>query len=247
MKRLKYFILLLVLSVPTVLLADQQYDRIYVFGDSLSDTGNLASIMGDFPQPPYYQNRVTNGLVAVEVLANRLGLPLQTSLHLIGPASGTNYAVAAAQAVRSEPIDLGTQVALFLANHGGVAPSNALYVMFLGGNDVRSVRGMDDAVAQQVVNEAANTIAIQMQVLSASGAKNWLVVGSPDVGLIPETHLIAAAIGQADLPQRVTALSIQFNTALKHQMQRLEEEEENLEVTRFDLLKLFGRIVQKHD
>jgi len=189
MKQIKYLLLLLVLYIPTALLAEQQYDRIYVFGDSLSDTGNLASIAGAFPQPPYFENRVTNGLVAVEIMANRLGLPLQTSLHLLGPASGTNYAVAAAKVTRNESIDLNTQVALFLANHGGVAPANALYVMFIGGNDIRQARSTADwTAAVQLLDEAAKTIATEMQVLAASGAKNWLVVNSSDIGRIPETR-----------------------------------------------------------
>jgi len=247
MKQIKYLLLLLVLYIPTALLAEQQYDRIYVFGDSLSDTGNLASIAGAFPQPPYFENRVTNGLVAVEIMANRLGLPLQTSLHLLGPASGTNYAVAAAKVTRNESIDLNTQVALFLANHGGVAPANALYVMFIGGNDIRQARSTADwTAAVQLLDEAAKTIATEMQVLAASGAKNWLVVNSSDIGRIPETRLIAEATGLTGLPARATALTMLFNDTLKRQVQLLEEETD-IEVERFDLYKLVGRIIEKSD
>ena len=247
MKQIKYIFLLLVLLVPTALLADQEYDRIYVFGDSLSDTGNLASVVGSFPQPPYYENRVTNGRVALEIMAARLGLPLNTSLHLIGPASGNNYAVAGASAARSESIDLNAQVALFLANHGGVAPANALYVMFMGGNDVRKARGtVDWLAATQIVEEAAQTISTQMQVLAASGAKHWLVVNASDIGGIPETRLIAEATGVAGLPARTTALAVLFNDTLKYQMQLLEEEME-IETERFNLFKLFNRIVKKSD
>lgn len=247
MKLFKYLFLLLVLCLPTALLADQSFDRIYVFGDSLSDTGNLASVAGDFPEPPYHQNRVTNGLVAVEIMATRLGLPLQTSLHLIGPAVGNNYAVAGASAARSEAIDLNAQVALFLANHGGVAPSDALYVMFIGGNDVRKARGtVDWSAAVQHVKEAAQTVATQMQVLAATGAKNWLVVNSPDIGRIPETRLIAEATGMTGLPARTTALTILFNKALKRRVQMLEDEAD-IEAERFNLYKLFGRIIKKSD
>ena len=247
MKRIKTLLLLLVLYVPTALLAAQPYDRLYVFGDSLSDTGNLASIAGDFPDPPYYQNRVTNGLVAVEVMAARLGLPLTTSLHMIGPAVGNNYAVVAASAARNEAIDLNTQVALFLANHAGVAPDKALYVMFIGGNDIRKARDTADwTAAVQKVEEAADTIATQMQVLAASGARHWLVVNGPDIGIIPETGLIAAATGLSEFPARASALSILFNDALKRRMQVLEDEAA-IEVERFDLFRLFARIIEKSD
>ena len=245
MKQIKYLFLLLFLSLSNTVLADQSFDRIYVFGDSLSDSGNLASVVGPFPQPPYYQNRVTNGPVAVEIMAERLGLPLQSSLHLIGPAIGTNYAVAAAKATRNDPIDLNTQVALFLANHGSIAPANALYVMFLGGNDVRQARDTTDwFAAVQVVNEAANNIGNQMQVLASLGAKNWLVVNAPDIGSIPETSLIAEASGFAGLPARASALTVMFNKMLKRKVQLLEEEA-GIEAERFDLFKLFGRIIEK--
>lgn len=247
MKQIRYLFLLLVFFIPAALLADQQYDRVYVFGDSLSDTGNLASVIGAFPQPPYYQNRVSNGPVAVEIMASRLGLPLATSLHLIGPAAGTNYAVAGASAARNESIDLNTQVALFLANHGGVAPDNTLYVMFIGGNDVRRARDTGDWLAAvQKVEEAARTIATQIQVLAASGAKNWLVVNSPDIGRIPETRLIAEALGMTELPARATALTTLFNHLLKRRMQRIGEESD-IEIKRFDLFRLFDRIIEKSD
>jgi len=247
MKQIKYILLLLVFYLPTALQAGQQFERIYVFGDSLSDTGNLASVVGDFPQPPYYENRVTNGLVAVEIMAGRLGLPLQASLHLIGPASGTNYAVVAAKATRNDSIDLNTQVALFLANHGGVAPANALYVMFIGGNDIRQARDTADwTAAAQLLEEASSTIATQIQVLADSGAKHWLVVNAPDIGRIPETRLIAEATGQAGLPARATALSVLFNDSLKRRV-KLVKEEADIELERFDLYKLFGRIIDKGD
>lgn len=247
MKKQLSFAVLLCLLFPAVLFAGSDYDRVYVFGDSLSDTGNLASITGDFPQPPYYQNRVSNGRVAVEIMAARLGLPLDASMHLLGMNKGTNYAVAAASAARSEIIDLSSQVAQFLANHGGVAPDDALYVMFIGGNDVRKARDIADwNQAEQHVLEAANVVGTQMQVLTASGARHWLVINAPDIGRIPETRMLAQYSGMLELPGRATALTILYNAALKAQAQLLQEEAE-IEVKRFDLFKLFGRILDKGD
>jgi len=72
-----YKSIILRLLLPVVLVfstwanADSSYTQVYVFGDSLSDTGNLASVTGDFPSSPFYMNRVSNGAVAVEILANK--------------------------------------------------------------------------------------------------------------------------------------------------------------------------------
>lgn len=240
-----YRILLVLFLLPATVFAGTQYDRIYVFGDSLSDTGNLASIVGAFPEPPYYQNRVTNGLVAVEVLAARLNLPLSSSLHLIGPAQGNNYAVVAARSTSNEPQDLATQIALFLANHGGVAPENALYVMFIGGNDIRSGRDNPDPVAgYQTVSDAAQIVANQIRVLAMAGAQNWLLVNAPDIGAIPETRLIAEAIGNPGFPTHATALTNAYNDSLKRHAEQLEDEL-NLEIEVFNTQKKFAKVVSK--
>jgi phospholipase/lecithinase/hemolysin len=47
--------------------------EIFVFGDSLSDTGNIFALTkGQVPpSPPYFQGRASNGPVAVELLAKQ--------------------------------------------------------------------------------------------------------------------------------------------------------------------------------
>ncbi len=75
---------LLKIAIPLLLVfvswaqADTTFSRLYVFGDSLSDTGNLASVKGDFPFP-YSMTRVSNGLVGVDILAARLDLTVEPS------------------------------------------------------------------------------------------------------------------------------------------------------------------------
>lgn len=49
--------------------ASGSYNKLFVFGDSLSDTGNISLVLGENLPPPYFMNHITNGPVAVEVLA----------------------------------------------------------------------------------------------------------------------------------------------------------------------------------
>ena len=63
------------------------YSAMYVFGDSLSDNGNIPAASGYRPSAPYYDGRFSNGPVAVEYLANNLG---------IGAADFHDYAVGGA-------------------------------------------------------------------------------------------------------------------------------------------------------
>src|SRR5580698_7941700 len=51
------------------------FSSVVVYGDSLSDNGNLYSLIG-YPPPPYYNGRFSNGPVAAEQLATALGAPL---------------------------------------------------------------------------------------------------------------------------------------------------------------------------
>ena len=233
----------LLILIPITLFAGERYERIYVFGDSLVDSGNLATLTGPLSDPPFFQNRISNGPNMLDVLAGKMGLRLDASLHLIGPALGNNYAVGGASAETHGSIDLTSQVALFLANHGGVAPDRALYVMFIGGNDVRHARDVEDATqAQQIVTDAAGVINTQIQVLAMAGAHDWLVVNVPDMGLIPETGLLAANTGDAGLPGRVSALTRRFNQTLHTQLEQLRAEMD-VEIKEFDLFSAFTEIL----
>ena len=77
------FLLAAVFVLPPVLAATPKYEAFYVFGDSLSDTGNDLFLMKlqklDPPLPPsesphktYYQGRFSNGPVAAEYLWGQL-------------------------------------------------------------------------------------------------------------------------------------------------------------------------------
>ena len=208
--------------------AAQAYTAEYVFGDSLSDNGNLAAAGGiTFPNPPSYNNSITNGPVAVQLLAQSLGLTLSASDWLNAPAvpAGTNYAVGGATsaegAVGGIPgINLPDQVGAYSAYASGVADPNALYVIMIGLNDVRDAAlsklgepAEDNAIDAGVAAEKA-----AIQTLSSEGAKNFLIVNVPDVGLIPEFTQ-----ENPTLASTATQLSEDYNTLLAQDLGQLDE------------------------
>lgn len=226
--------------------ADSQYNSMYIFGDSLSDTGNLASVTGNFP-PPYYMNRISNGPLAVDVLAAQLGLNADASLHLIGPAIGNNYAVAGAYANGDDIIDLNNQVLMFHANHGYMAPSDALYVILIGGNDIRLARdNPQPATAKTAVIAAAARVRQAIMSLAQSGARSFLVINAPNIGLIPETSLLADALNQPKLIKRARKLSQLYRVALHAAIGDLAHKH-HLQITEFDLFKFFNKLLRKAD
>ncbi|MCW8936221.1 MAG: SGNH/GDSL hydrolase family protein [Gammaproteobacteria bacterium] len=240
------------LTLPVLLIfsswvqATPTFSNIYIFGDSLSDTGNLASIIGDLPQP-YYMNRITNGPVSVETLTEKLGHSANASLHLLGLNAGTNYSVARASAAGEEQIDLNTQVLSFQVNHGFVAPSDALYVLFIGGNDVRSALvAADNKDAKSIIKAAAKEVKSAIKNLSIIGAKSFLVVNAPNIGIIPETQIIAAATESPELIGRGRMLSNKYRKALHKAVENLQEHND-IEITEFDLFRFFNRLVKNAD
>jgi len=210
------------------------YTAEYVFGDSLSDRGNLAEtgflqtaygvpVTTNYPNPPSNHDSFTNGPVAVQLLAKSFGLNADPSVFvtafkdvngLFGGASyvpGTNYAVAGATAALTPPVaggvpgaNLPNQIAAYTAFVGGKADANALYVVFIGGNDVRNAALNATGVTLGVTAEV-NAI----QTLVTEGARKFLVVNVPDVGAIPEFQK-----GHPTLAANATLYSQNYNTQL---------------------------------
>ena len=205
------------------------YTNMYVFGDSLSDNGNLAEAFyrQNFPNPPSYHDSFTNGPVAAEVLAGRLGLTLTPSLFLTGfrdvfglfggasYVAGTNYAVAGATAAAAPAFggipnaNLPQQVAAWSAHVGGIADPNALYFVLSGGNDVRqaALNNLGTAGITAGVNNELGAI----QLLINQGARNIMVVNVPNVGVIPEF-----AQDHPTMAAAATSLSQQYDLALSN-------------------------------
>ena len=177
------------------------YSALYVFGDSLSDTGNVNVVTGGVPLPPYATGRFSNGPVWVETFAANLGLTAVNSL-----SGGTNYAFGGAPTgapfTSSSPSLTVQATGMYLPSVGGVADPNALYVVWGGGNDVRSGSG---AVLSASVPNIVNIITT----LAAAGATNFLVPNLPNIGLTPE----AIAGGPATVAG-ATFLSVTFNGQL---------------------------------
>ena len=224
----------------------------YVFGDSLSDRGNLADALGHhFPSPPFVHDSFTNGPTAVQVMAQRLGLTEDPSLfptlfqdsHNLGYTSGTNYAVAGATAGNTlgqgvPGANLAGQVGAFLAKAGGAVPGSSLVTVFIGGNDVRTAahKALTDASGNVVFNPAYITDGITAELgaigtLIADGAKTLLVVNVPDVGLIPEFTQFSP-IGQA---AAASAASRDYNARLASGVATLAAANPSANVKLFDL------------
>src|ERR1700750_477908 len=107
-----------------------------VFGDSLSDNGNLFALTG-FPQPPAWEGRSSNGRVYAEQLADLLHMKLDDRAFAGAEASDASPPVIVDPATGQPlPINLPTQIAGYLADLGGhKAPPGTTALLNIGSND----------------------------------------------------------------------------------------------------------------
>ena len=180
------------------------FSSVIVYGDSLSDNGNLYAAYG-YPPAPYYMGRFSNGPVAVEQLAAHLGAPLY------------DFAVGGATSGVGNYIDQGTQTTAGFAGLPGMeaelasAPSQALLASPLVSSSLFVVwGGANDLLSGGSPITAASDIDAIVATLEGDGATHILVPGVPNLGLTPEFYGSSVA----------TAYSIAFNTALQATLPR---------------------------
>lgn len=239
--RKKILPIILLLASPLSIAAP--YSSVVVFGDSLSDNGNLAASVPsyDFLNSKPYNHGFNNGLPAVEQLAKLLNLPLMPSRYFTVPGLGSNFAVAGARAAGSAAIDLNSQVAAFLAGKKNKAPSDALYVVFIGGNDIRDMRDQtNDKTANQLLEKLGSNVKANLVQLLNAGAKNVLVVNAPDIGKIPETSALASK--KYGLAKRAYQKTVAFNNKLADVVMQVEKQSKT-DIVLFDLQAFFNNII----
>ncbi|HEY9134144.1 MAG TPA: autotransporter domain-containing protein [Dyella sp.] len=211
-----------------------QFDQVVVFGDSLSDAGNISLTMSPDTNPP--QRFTTNpGLTAAEVLAAKLGMPIQPSL-----LGGTDFAFGGAglnnNALPGSTIPtMPEQVQMYLTAIGGKANPHALYQVWGGANDIFYLQENSadpNAIAAGTVAAATTEVKL-LGALRAAGAKYVVVYNLPDLGKTPDS-IAEGPIAQAG----GTQLALAFNGVLNAGIAQLSNDGLNIiPVNTFALLR----------
>ncbi len=184
--------------------ASPKYTSMFVFGDSLSDPGNLFKLIGQ-PPPPYWNGRFSNGPVWAEQIVGPLG---------IDPANVTNVAVGG-----STTTDILTlQVCPVVTAAQGQLPSGGLYVYWGGANDLLDLLSNPSGNPQLVIGTAMAQTAAAVQKLVLAGAKNILVLNLPDLSKTPRVIALNDPIVSAG----ARALAQAYNQALAFTLHQLE-------------------------
>lgn len=163
------------------------FSDIYVFGDSLFDTGNLGMRFTNRVGPDYQNSAF--GPVSPDLTASGLGLAkAEPSVN-----GDTNYAVG--DNTSQQTLESVTAATTYVAPAGPTFNSlfydldrggrsldrRALYLLDGGGNDIRAGLGFTDETAAQV----ANNMVTAATALRDRGASYVVVTNVPDFGLAP--------------------------------------------------------------
>ena len=245
-------ILLFLVVLPAWAFA-QSSGGLIIFGDSVSDSGNFFHQTGDvvkapfepIPDAPYAigGHHFSNNATWVEQLAETLDLVPSAHPAVVRPGRFTNYAFGRARARAGAPVfpmfDLGSQVGLFLTDFGGTAPSDALYVVFIGSNDARDAANEAAGGGNPVPIIAASVTAISNNIVALffSGAKTFVVLNVPNLGLLP-------AVPDPFRPG-ATAITVGYNGALSGALDAVESIIGPLggQIIRVDTFALFNDVV----
>lgn len=242
-----------------------EFKRIIVFGDSLSDTGNLAqrtsrwtedgqrSYSHPAPPPRYTWERFTcgkdtkppsalDGLVWHEILAKCLKLePAGPSLR-----KGSNYAFGGAVTGGGRRYaglvdNMELQVEDFLK--AGKAKEGDLYLVWGGGNDLIDAATGWSAKAEDVKKageKAIRNLGVLIQKLVTNGAKSVLWPNLPPLDQTPRGSKL-----KQELREALKSASEAFAKALMAQKAELEQKNKGIELLDLDVFREFGRMVRK--
>ena len=209
-------------SAPHAAAQDAMFSDVYVFGDSLSDSGyyrpvllasglpaSVVNVLGRFTTNP--------GPIWAEIIADYYGsnsAPSNAGGNIFAQGGARVALPSASTPTGGAQRPVSTQITEYLERSGGSADPNALYTVWAGANDLFQNLGalqagaIDAATVQANVLAAATAQVQQVARLQQAGARYIVVFALPDIGATPQFASSPATAGQ------VTLLSGGYNATL---------------------------------
>lgn len=232
---MKYFLslLMLLLSLYAYAASSKTIDQVVVFGDSLSDNGNLYEYMDhQLPMsPPYYAGRFTNGPVWVELLMDKV-YPVNGQAHLLDYAFGGAGIATDGEQEDEAGFTLRNQIKNYLDTHQDGAQPNTLYVVWIGANNYFNLPDHADEAVHLVIDGIHKNIVNLIQ----QGAKHILVLNIPNLSKIP------AAI-EYDAVNELGYMSLEHNRLLKTMTDQLIKDYPQVQFINYDVTHIMDDII----
>lgn len=253
---------------------DVKFDKMYVFSDSTSDTGNVFNVTTfanrldptipiNPPSPPYYEGRYSNGPVWVDYLADDLGLTLTPSTELAVPFPitatptgelGVNFYFGGATTTQSVNFAFGGAKA-GLDNAGSPRLPGVLREIQSFTDDLKLANQSADPNALYIVwaagsNDYSSGAVREPTVPIENISKG--VTALADAGaktiLVPNAPDLGKTPGNLSLgteeSNRLTALTEAHNSALATALDNLSEEFPGIDIIPFDVYSIFNDVLE---
>lgn len=188
----------------------KKIDKLVVFGDSLSDQGNLKNLLRISPRDPYFAGRFSNSFIWVDYLQRLTSVGVQNWAYG-GSMSNSyidlnfnNHSLLQKVAHSSKAALSGNmkeEISRYQRSLDGQVIVNAdstLFSIWTGGNDYISIienEGDADTFldfpddqrigSKIVIHRVTENIILNIKKLFDMGARNFLVANLPDLGKIP--------------------------------------------------------------
>jgi len=166
------------------------FSQIIAFGDSYSESGNIA--------------RSTDAENWLEYLAADLSIP---GGILPSNAGGTNYSLGTATALGTGVVDFGSQLRTYRSQNP-VADPDALYVVWLGFNDILFAEDPPDL--QDFADAIATRIDEGMREIWQAGGRHFLIPSPWDITTTPFSNIFQTPA----VREQEGALHMLFNESL---------------------------------
>jgi outer membrane lipase/esterase len=260
-RRLLCLLSALFFTFTAVLAHAQEYTSIVVFGDSLSDTGNVAHLTEakygvriPGPVADYTDGRFTDGADTVPAAQNYFGVWIEQFAATLPSKpeikdsldGGTDYAYGFATTGSGTGVftfgpsdslsvnvnNIGQQITDYLATRPGIN-EKILFVVWGGAIDVLYATSSNDVISA-AINQANN-----IQRLIEAGATHFIVPNLPPLGLVPRLN------GSSTTSIPATQASVLYNDVLTAGLAILRDfnPRRHLDLMQLDVFALFNRIV----
>jgi outer membrane lipase/esterase len=244
-----------------VLAHAQDYTSIVVFGDSLSDTGNVAHLTDakygqriPGPVADYTDGRFTDGDDTVPVAQKYFGVWIEQYAAMLPSKpiirnsldGGTDYAYGFATTGSGTGLftfgpsdslsvnvnNIGQQITDYLAT-SPVISDRTLFVVWGGAIDILYATSTDDVIKADI-NQLTN-----IQRLIDAGATQFIIPNLPPLGLVPRLN------GSPTTSIPATKESVLYNQLLRTGLDILHDfnRRKHLRVAQLDVFALFNQIV----
>ena len=256
------FVCALLVTLTTAFAQAQHYSSIVSFGDSLSDTGNVAALTQakygiriPGPLADYTDGRFTDGTDTIPAAHEYHGVWLEQFAAFLHSRpnvvnslnGGTNYAYGFAftgngtsnltfgpgNSLSVNVDNVGLQITHYLATSPKIH-ENTLFVVWGGANDVLNATSTNE-VANAAVQQAFN-----VQRLVDAGARNILVLNLPPLGSIPRLNMTPYSA-------YFTQATILYNQTLAAGLAVLKQfgkhEDDDIRISQLDIFALFQKVL----